>query len=163
MSVRNCGELGKNLQKIVSRLMANDNLVKLLYYEDKDPLNHENLSQEQKQKEVYDKLVKIIPRMIDTETNKSAVICYINTGKKFPGNSEFRSVQIVVDVFTPLEQWKIKDTNLRPFAILGEVQNSLIGKTINGLGKIEDGDFNLTQLTDKFSVYSQVFNIVEYD
>jgi hypothetical protein len=103
MSIRNCGELGKNLQKIISRLMANDNLVKLLYYEDKDPLNHENLSQEQKQQEVYDKLVKIIPRMVDTEINKSVVICYINTGKKIPGNSEFRNIQIVVDVFTPLE------------------------------------------------------------
>ena len=38
MSVRNCGEIGVNLQKIVARLMANDNLVKLLYYTDKDPL-----------------------------------------------------------------------------------------------------------------------------
>ena len=32
MAVRNCGEMGENLQKIVSRLLANDNLVNLLYY-----------------------------------------------------------------------------------------------------------------------------------
>jgi hypothetical protein len=101
--------------------------------------------------------------MINTETNKSAVVCYINTGTKIPGNTEFRNIQIVIDVFTPLEQWKIKDTNLRPFAILGEVQNSLNGKTINGLGKIDGGDFSLTTLTDKFSIYSQVFNITDYD
>jgi hypothetical protein len=48
----------------------------------------------------------------------------------------------------------IKDSNLRPFAILGEVQNSLEGKTINGLGKIAGGDFELTRLTDKTSIYS---------
>ena len=35
MSVRNNAELGENLQKIVARLMANDNLVKYLYYTDK--------------------------------------------------------------------------------------------------------------------------------
>jgi hypothetical protein len=33
MGVRNCAELGENLQKIVKRLLANDDLVKLLYYE----------------------------------------------------------------------------------------------------------------------------------
>lgn len=163
MGVRNCGELGKNLQKIISRLLANDNLIKLLYYEDRDPLHHENLSQEEKQELVYEKLIRIIPRVIDTETNKSIVVCYINNGSKISGNSEFRNIQIVVDIFTPLDQWVIKDSNLRPFAILGEVQSSLSGKTINGLGKIQDGDFSLTSLTDKFSIYSQVFNITEYD
>jgi len=39
MAVRHCRELGENLQKIVTRLMANDRLVNLLYYTDKDPLN----------------------------------------------------------------------------------------------------------------------------
>ena len=53
MSVRNCGELGINLQKIVSRLMANDDLIKLLYYEDKDPLGADALTKEQKEKEYF--------------------------------------------------------------------------------------------------------------
>jgi hypothetical protein len=39
MGVRNCREIGENLQKIVNRLMANDRLVNLLYYTDKDPLS----------------------------------------------------------------------------------------------------------------------------
>ena len=34
MAVRNCAEIGENLQKIVKRLMANDNFVNLLYYTD---------------------------------------------------------------------------------------------------------------------------------
>ena len=59
MGVRNCAEIGENLQKIVTRLMANENLVKLLYYTDKDPLNHPDLTEEQKRKEVYEKIIKI--------------------------------------------------------------------------------------------------------
>ena len=55
MGVRNCGELGVNLQKIVSRLMANDNLVNLLYFEDKDPMNHLPLTAEE-QKRLQGKL-----------------------------------------------------------------------------------------------------------
>jgi hypothetical protein len=42
---------------------------------------------------------------------------------------------------------------LRPFSILGEIQKSLEGKTINGLGKIEGGDFSLDFLTDEISAY----------
>ena len=164
MSVRNCGELGKNLQKIIFRLLANDNLVKLLYYEDLDPLSKENLTTEQKQKEIFEKLIKITPRVLhNVESNQSIVLCYINSGTTIPGNSEFRKIQFVIEVKTPLEQWIIKDSNLRPFAILGEIQSSLNGKTINGLGKIEGGDFRLSSLTDKMSVYSQVFSITEYD
>ena len=37
MSARNLDELGVNLQKIVTRLQSNQNLLKLLYYTDKDP------------------------------------------------------------------------------------------------------------------------------
>jgi hypothetical protein len=46
MSIRNCGELGISLQKIVSRLLENDRLVNLLYYEDSDPLNQPPLTKE---------------------------------------------------------------------------------------------------------------------
>ena len=44
MAIRNSREIGENLQKIVSRLMANDNLVNLLYYTDKDPLSNPPLN-----------------------------------------------------------------------------------------------------------------------
>ena len=43
MGVRNCAELGENLQIIVKALCANQKLLKYLYYSDKDPLNHPDL------------------------------------------------------------------------------------------------------------------------
>ena len=60
MGVRNCAELGENAQKIMRRLMANQDLLKLLYYTDKDPLSHEDLTKEQIQKEVFEKLISRI-------------------------------------------------------------------------------------------------------
>jgi len=39
MGARNCQELGINLQKIHSRLVANDDLIKLLYYTETNPLD----------------------------------------------------------------------------------------------------------------------------
>jgi hypothetical protein len=51
---------------------------------------------------------------------------------------------------------------LRPFLILGEIENSLDGKTVNGLGKMTGGDFSLNFLTDEISAYEQNFWITSY-
>ena len=162
MGVRNCGELGTNLQKIVSRLMANNELVNLLYYEDGNPLSHTALNGEEKQREIFEKLIKTVPRVGTKDTAKSVVVVYVQKAAKIPGNKEFRNVRILVDVIVPLTQWYIMDTNLRPFAILGEIQKSLDDKTINGLGKISGGDFDLNFVTDDVICYQQIFEITEY-
>lgn len=163
MAIRNSREIGENLQKIVSRLMANDNLVNLLYYTDKDPLSNPPLSQEQKQKEVFDKLIKIVPRVGPKETATSIIAIRVIKGSLDPTNSEFRNIRVEIETFVPLTQWYIKDSNLRPFAIMGEIEESLSGKSINGLGKMEGGDFDLNFLTDEISAYEQHFWITQYE
>ena len=162
MGVRNCGELGVNLQKIVRRLMANDELVSLLYFEDKEPLNHLPLTAEEKQEKIFEELIRVIPKVNTREDSKSVVAVYVTKGAKLSSNNEFTNISISVDVFVPLTQWIIKDTNLRPFAILGQIQESLDGKIINGLGKLSGGDFDLTLLTDEMSVYRQTYSLTEY-
>ncbi len=163
MGIRNSEEIGINLQKIVSRLMANDDLVKLLYYSTKDPLGSPPLSNEQKNTEVFEKLIKIIPRIGPKEDAKSLIVLRVTGAHKIPGNTEFKTVKIAIEVFVPLTQWIIKDTNLRPFAILGQIEKSLNGKTINGLGKIEGGDFDINFLTDEMGAYEQYFYITQYE
>ena len=162
MGVRNCEELGKNLQKIVNRLVANDDLVKLLHYEDENPLEHPALTKEDKQKEIFEKLIKTVPRVGTKDTAKSVVVVYVQRANRISGNKEFKNVRILVDVIVPLTQWYIQGSNLRPFAILGQVQKSLDEKTINGLGKISGGDFELNFVTDDVICYQQTFEIIEY-
>lgn len=163
MAVRNCAEIGDNLQKVVTRLLANDDLVNLLYYTDKDPLNQPKLTIDQKKKLVYEKLLKVVPRIGPKETAQSIVAIRVATGRKNPENNEFRNVSIVFDIIVPLTQWIIKDENLRPFKILGEIEKSLNGKTINGLGKMSGGDFDLNFLTEEIGCYTQTFEITVYD
>ena len=153
MGVRNCEELGKNLQTIVNRLVANDDLVKLLHYEDENPLEHPALTKEDKQKEIFEKLIKTVPRVGTKDTAKSVIVVYVQKAGRIPGNKEFKNVAILVDVIVPLTQWYIMDENLRPFAILGQIQKSLDDKTINGLGKISGGDFTLNFVTNDVICY----------
>lgn len=163
MSVRNCAELGINLQYIIKRLFANQDLLKLLYYTDKDPLSHEDLTQEQIQDEIFEKLIKIVPRVGPKETAHSVVAVRVARGQGLASNNEFRNITIGVEIFVPLTQWIIKDSNLRPFAIMGEIQKALNGKKIEGLGKMVGGDFALNFLTEEIGAYEQTFVITSYD
>jgi hypothetical protein len=163
MNVRNCTDIGVNAQYIVKRLLANQNLLKLLYYTDKDPLSHEDLTPEQIQDEIFEKLVKIVPRVGPKETAHSLIAVRIARARGLASNNEFKNVNISIEVFVPMTQWIIKDTNLRPFAIMGEVQKSLNGKKIEGLGKLTGGDFSLNFLTEEISAYEQTFVLTSYD
>lgn len=161
--VRNLEELGPNLQKIITRLQSNQNLLKLLYYTDKDPLSQPDLTKEQIQKEVFEKLIKVIPRVGPKETAKSLISLRVVRGRKNTENNEFRNISISIEVFVPLTQWFIKDSNLRPFCILGEIQKSLDGKRVDGLGELSGGDFDLNFLTDEISCYETTYGIITYD
>lgn len=162
MGARNCQELGIDLQKICSRLLANDNLVKLLYYEDTDPLSQNGLADNEKRK-IFNDLLCIVPKIGVREDSKSVISIYVPSAFGLAGNLEYREITIAIDIFVPLNQWIIKDSNLRPFAIMGQIQEALNGKTINGLGKIKGGDFELVLLTDEMSTYRQTFSITEYE
>ena len=161
--VRNLGELGLHLQKIISRLQANQNLLKLLYYTDKDPLSHDDLTADEIRDHVYEKLIKVVPRVGPKETAQSLISMRVTRGITNHGNDEFRDFLIQFEVFVPLTQWFIKDSNLRPFAIMGEMQKSLNNKTIDGLGKMEGGDFSINFLTDEISCYEVSYSITDYE
>lgn len=163
MAVRNCQEIGENLQKIVKRLMSNEDLVKLLYYTDKDPLSQVNLTDAQKREEVYEKLIKVVPRVGPKEFATSLIVIRVARGTNNLENSEFQDILIEIETFVPLTQWFIKNSNLRPFAIMGEVQKSLNGKIINGLGKITGGNFELNYLSEEIGCYVQQFRLTTYD
>lgn len=163
MAVRDLGELGKNCQNIITRILANQNLVKLLYYTDKDPLSGDDLSKEEIQNEVYGKLVKVIPRVGPKETAHSMLTMRVITGRRNPENDEFQDIRIHFEVFVPMTQWLIKDSNLRPFSILSELHKSIGNKVINGLGRLSGGSFQLNFLTDEMSCYEVEYSLIEYE
>lgn len=163
MGVRNCADIGENLQKIISRLMDNQNLLKYLYYSDKDPLSNPDLTDEQIKKEVFEKIIKVTPRIGSKETAQSLILVRCSQGSRLGANSEFKLINFIVEIYVPDTQWLIKGQNLRPFAIMGEIQKSLDGKLINGLGKLTGGDFQYNFSSEEMTCYFQNFEVIAYD
>ena len=161
--IKYLNELGENLQKIMKRLLANQTLMKYLYYTDKDPLENPDLSNDEIRHNIYEKLIKVVPKMDPSVDARSMIALKVVRGDKNSENQEFKDFVIGIEVFVPLTQWILKSDNLRPFLIMGEIQKSLEGKTINGLGKIEGGDFQLNFVTEEISAHEMIFYITAYD
>lgn len=163
MAIKNCAEVGENMMRIVKRLMANQNLLKMLYYTDKDPLSQPDISEDIVRKEIYQKLIKIVPILDPTETAKSVISIVTRKGTMNEENDQFRDIQIRIEIFVPNTQWFIKSDNLRPFIIMGEIQKSLEGKSINGMGRIIGGDYALNFIADDIICYVQDYYLIAYD
>lgn len=159
MGVRNFEEMGTNLVLVMEKLIANEKLGKLLVNTGKDPLAGSAPTADQ----LMHERIRIIPRLLAGEDGAQAtVILRIASGDPNE-NSEFRSVVLGVEIFVPFTQWVIKGKQLRPFAIMGEVQRSLNNMAIDGLGVVQILDFNLHFLTDEMSVYQLLFQWTVYE
>ena len=152
MAIRNCAEIGRILKECMQRLRRRDYLLQLLYNTDMQPgkslaNNDKRLvgpcSDEMWKNEFFDKLIKVVPRFDPEETAKSMISLEIVQGNR-NANDEFRDILLVIHVLVPLTQWLIvdDDTNLRPFAIMGEIQKALNKKKLeDGMGQLIGGDF----------------------
>lgn len=163
--VRFLQEMGSNLIKMMKRLLANQNLLRLLTYTDKDPLALDKA--DIKANEAYlqgdNGVVRIIPVIGAKENSQSIITLRVLKGVPSMDNPEFLDIYFSIEVFVPNEQWIIKGDNLRPYSIMGEIQKSLEGKNINGLGTIRGSGFSVNFFTEEMSAFIMNYRITQYN
>lgn len=127
--------LEKDLSLIVSMLLKNERLKKLLFYNTKDALLQPNLTQQQTIG-LLNKELKIIPKIrIDNETTTYIIINFDNFSPS--SNPEFRDNDIIFDIICHVDQWQLNDFQLRPYKIAGEIDSMLNGAKLTGIGTLE--------------------------
>lgn len=182
MAIRNCAEIGRILRECLKRLQKNTRLLQLLYNTDVNPfkdfsnsldpdikhklINGSELDVDIWKNKIYNKLIKVTPKFDPQETSVSCISLEVVQGVR-NSNDEFRDILIAIHVIVPLTQWMIidkDDSNLRPFAIMGELQKSLDGKKLgDSIGNMNGGDFEVNFLTDEVACYVQKFWVTTYD
>lgn len=156
MGVKNCEEFGSILQALAKELNNNEDLCKLLCNTNDIPLGTPCA-----QTKVVGNNIRIVPKITGKE-EESTVVLILKRADHNTKNDEFSSLQLLCYVWTPLTQWNILINNkpaLRPFSIISEIQKSIYKKTINGIGVVTGGDFNLDTLTSETSCYCVEFCI----
>ena len=163
--VRFLQEMGPNLIQMMKRLLANQDLLRLLTYTDKDPLSKDKADITAKDAYLHgdNGVVRIIP-VIGTKDNSTSIITLrVLKGVPSTGNQEFLDIYFAIEVFVPNEQWIIKGDNLRPYSIMGEIQKSLEGKNINGLGTIRGSGFSVNFFTEEMSAFIMNYRITQFN
>ena len=140
----------KDLSKICEKIANNKRLQKYLYYTVDEPLKQPDLSI-QETLSLYGKQIRIVPKLqIDGEILNYLVISCDNFAPNM-SNPEFRDNIIEIDIICHFDQWQMKDFELRPYKIAGEIDSMLDGQRFSGIGTLEFMGASQLILTDEFA------------
>lgn len=158
---RNLQPVGVNLQKIAKNLLANQTLLRYLKYTGQDPLS--DTLPDVKPSDVFHKNILIIPIIGDRDDSQSLLSIRVVRGEVNAENTEYMEIYFDVEIFVPATQWILKSDSLRPFLIMGEIMESLVGETIEGLGEIVYDAFSLNFITEEMVAYNMLFHFTQFN
>ena len=111
----------KDMSIIVNKIFDNPRIQRLLYYTSPDALDKPNLTEDQK--------IELL------ESN----------------NPEFRDNIIEFDIICHLDNWQLKDFELRPFKIAAELDTMFNKKKMTGIGLLEFLSAQEKVLSDEYA------------
>lgn len=153
-------EIGKNLMKVGKRLVDNQKLLKLLVNTGKDPLNPDVYPETIDGLKLINKNIKFVPLLTaEEQKNTSKIVLFFEEGVINGVNSDNENLTLLINVYCPFSEWLITGENLRPFAIMSEIRQTIQDRRINGLGEIRYTSFSINSLTEEMGCYSMRFYI----
>lgn len=139
----------KDLDLIISGMLKNERLKRLLFYTSKDALNRKNLTEDESLS-LINKNIKIVPKLtVDGSVLSYIIISFDNFTPS--GNPEFRDNIIEFDIICHFDQWQLQDFALRPYKIAGEIDSMFNGKHLTGIGELEFLGGNQIILNNEFA------------
>lgn len=126
--------IDKDLALIVNKILQNQRLCKLLYYTQKDCLQAEDLSMEQRIS-LLNNHIRIIPKLPITTQCPNYIIITM-TDFTPTDNPEFRDCTINFQVLCHPDHWNLGNFALRPYKILGELDAMFNEQKLTGIGTL---------------------------
>ena len=140
----------KDMGLIVNMMLKNENLKKMLHYTTRDCLSQPKLTEDESL-DLFGKNIKIIPKLqIDKEVLNYLIISFDNFTMN-GSNPEFRDSIIEFDIICHFDQWQMKDFQLRPYKIAGEIDSMFNEKHLTGIGTLKFLGANQMILSDEFA------------
>ena len=140
----------KDMNLIISKLLENDRLKKLLYYTSNDALARPRVTDEQ-MVEMVGKNIKNVPKLYVDGSILNYVIINFDNFTPNKKNPEFRDNIVEFDIICHFDQWNLKDFSLRPYKIAAEIDGMLDGRHLTGIGELEFLGANQILLTDEYA------------
>lgn len=139
----------KDMNLIISKILKNERLKRLLYYTSRDALDKQNLTEDQSL-ELLNKNIKLVPKLyVDSPVLNYIFISFDNFSPS--GNPEFRDNIIEFDVVCHYDQWMLKDFALRPYKIAAEIDSMFTNQRLTGIGKLQFMGATQQNYSDEFA------------
>lgn len=129
--------LPKDASLIISKIISNQNVLKLLYYGVRNWKNQPEITSEQI-KEMFDtKQISAVPRIQVDKIEKTYLRLVYGTMVRNTTNPEYRDNTFGIDIICHYDNWDLGDFDLRPYRIAGEIDAMLDGAHLTGIGRLE--------------------------
>ena len=130
----------KDTDLIISKMLKNDRLKRLLYYPKKDCITNAsgecpNLTDEET-RSLVDTYIRRVPRLALDEDIANYVIITFDNFVENPTNNYYRDNIIEFDIICDFDQWHIADGQLRPYRIAAEIDSMFNNQHLSGLGHL---------------------------
>lgn len=160
MAVRNMREVSNIIKDITQRLLANQTLCKLLYYQNIDPLAQNDISNT---KVLLHEQIKVIPKLGIEENSKPKIFIVFGSAERDNVNHSISNMSFSIFVYVPFSEWIMKGEDFKIFAILSEIEESLHEKNIaRGIGKMKSNGAFLETINDYICSYRIEFELEVY-
>lgn len=127
--------LNKDMKILVNKILSNQRLKKLLYYQVKDPLSKPNLTEEESLS-LFGQQIKMVPKLyVDKDLLTYMIISFDNFVES--SNPQFRDNIIEFDIICHFDSWQLNDFDLRPYRIAAELDSMLDKQKLTGIGLLE--------------------------
>lgn len=148
-----------DLFKIVSRMMGNTKLQKLLHYQTKDALEKPNVPPEDAIK-LLGSNIRVTPKLPIEDTVKAYIIVSFDAFTPNMTNPEFRDNIITFDVICHMDCWSMDNYSLRPYLIMGELDGMFNESKLNGIGRVEFIGANQLLLSEELAGFTLAYKVI---
>lgn len=152
----------KDMEIIVSMLMKNDNLKKLLYYTSRDCLSRSKLTEDETLS-MFGKNIKQVPKLYVDGSVLNYIIINFDNFTQNGTNPEFRDNIIEFDIICHFDQWQLGDFKLRPYRIAAEIDSMFNDQHLTGIGTLQFLGANNIILTDEYAGICLMYTAVHGD
>ena len=139
----------KDLNIIINKCLNNKRLKRLLYYTTPNALSQPDLNDEQAIA-LLGKNIRITPKLfIDNETLNYLFINFDNFAQN-DTNPEYRNNIIEFDILCHVDQWNLKDFQMRPYRIAAEIDSMFNKQKLSGIGTLTFIGADNININDEF-------------
>lgn len=155
-------DTGKDLEIIIGKIITNQELLKLLYYNDGDALERDDITDPELLKKIIKENIRRKPDLqVPTEENSYIIITFDSFTPS--ENPEFRDNLIIFDVMCPLDSWdNLGNYMTRPLVILHHLSSMFHKQKLAGIGKAKFSSADILNV-GPYAGYQIVFSVTNGD